>query len=267
MGEKMRLIYALAVIMLSVIVISLYTHYKCSSKRTGNYLSIALLGSGIFLILAAVLPYGNFYGRVITTLPTEPNKKIVALTFDDGPYMPYTEQLLDVLAQEGVPATFFVVGNNALRNPALLQKMYAEGHDIGLHTQAHVDLLNLDAEQVSSEISTCKTIVAKITGREAKLLRTPHGFRDWQVISIAKAQGLTLVNWSVSSKDWLSPQAKEISDRTVRQVQPGGIILLHDGDGPYNIGSRANTVQSVRMIINTLKAQGYEFVLLKDYIK
>ena len=263
----MRLIYALAVIMLSVIAISFYTHYKCSSKRTGTYLSIALLGSGIFLILASVLPYGNFYGRVITTLPVTQDKKVVALTFDDGPYMPYTEELLDILAKEKVPATFFVVGNNALRNPALLQKMRAEGHDIGLHTQAHVDLLNLSAEQVWREISACKNIVAKITGYEAKLLRTPHGFRDWQVMSIAKSEGVTLVNWSVSSKDWLSPSSKDISDKTVSQVQPGAIILLHDGDGPYNVGSRANTVQSVRMIINTLRAQGYEFVLLKDYIK
>lgn len=230
--------------------------YKCWAG-----LSVLSVLAAVGLLVMAVLPYGNFYGVVQNTIPTD--KKVVALTFDDGPYPPYTQELLKVLAAENVKATFFMVGANAAAHPELARQVAQAGHVIGVHTLNHIDLQKLDKKQQSYQIAVGKMVLQQLTGVEPHLFRPPHGFRDWQVLDIAKHAGLKTVNWSVLSKDWLNPSAQEIATRTLAQVKPGSIILLHDGDSPYNKESRANTVQAVKIIIKELKAQGYEFVTIQ----
>ena len=251
---------------LIVLAITLGSYAVWRSNRAFEYklfagatvLAVALV---MVLIIMAVLPYGNFYGEVQNSLSTA--KKVVALTFDDGPYPPYTQELLKVLAEENVQATFFMVGANAAAHPEIVRQVAQAGHVIGVHTLNHIDLQKLDKKQQTYQIVVGKMLLQELTGVEPKLFRPPHGFRDWQVLGIAERAGLKTVNWSVLSKDWLNPPPEEIAKRTLDKVQPGSIILLHDGDSPYNKAPRANTVQAVKLIIKELKARGYEFVTIQ----
>ena len=253
----------LAINLVGIIIYTAYAlfhkQYKYTKMLLGLWL-ILLLAS----ILAAVLPRNSFYGPVVSRLGS--SDKIVALTFDDGPYPPYTEQLLAVLNKEQVPATFFMVGKNALQQPKLVQQVLAGGHDLGVHTYDHIDLLKLDRQQATYQVQQGKKVLETLAWREVKLIRPPHGFKDPLVLSIFAANKLQIVNWDVASKDWLNPAPEIIAARTLKQVQNGSIILLHDGDSPYNKLPRANTILAVQIIIRELKAQGYKFVLVKDYI-
>lgn len=256
-------IQVLAALVFLIIILGVYNLRQDSIKvnyKILNVTIVALFALGVFLLIMAVLPYGNFYGTVQNNLHT--NKKVVALTFDDGPYPPYTQELLQVLDAEDVKATFFMVGANAAKYPELVRQVVQKGHVIGVHTMHHIDLLKLDRLQKEQQIAAGKMVLQEITGVSPEFFRPPHGFRDWQVLSIAGQQGLKTINWSILSKDWLNPPPEEIAARTLKQVKPGSIILLHDGDSPYNQLPRANTVQAVRIIIKELKKQGYEFVTI-----
>lgn len=259
------LMEVLAVVIFLLLLFGAYNllfNKNITNQRVLNIALIITFGAGVILLVMAVLPFGNFYGPVQTELAVG-DRKVVALTFDDGPYPPYTQELLKVLAEEGVQATFFMVGANAAKYPDVVLQVAQAGHKIGVHTVNHIDLLKLDAKHREYQIVAGKAVLQAITGVEPKLFRPPHGFRDWQVLSIADKAGLKTVNWSVLSKDWLNPTPEEIARCTLDKVQPGSIILLHDGDSPYNQAPRANTVQAVRTIIKELKAQGYEFVVVQ----
>ncbi len=256
----------LAYLMLAIVLLALRNLFvpKGSGKhRAYNFIIGGMVAMGIFFILVAVLPRGDFYGRVWNELPPGSGKK-VALTYDDGPYPPYTEELLAVLATEKVPATFFLVGANAQAHPQIVKKIIQQGHEIGVHTLNHIDLLKLDEAQQREQIVQGKNILEQLSGRKVGLFRPPHGFRDFQVMNLLQQADLKIVNWSVLSKDWLNPPPEVIATRTLQHVQPGAIVLLHDGDSPYNKLPRANTVEATKIIIRELKAQGYTFVTLKE---
>lgn len=217
----------------------------------------ALLAVGGMLLLA-VLPGNSFYGPVITQVNTE--KKLIALTFDDGPYPPYTEKLLQVLEEKQVKATFFLVGENVKRHPELARKVKAAGHEIALHAGVHQDLLKLNSEALQANIALGKTILKEELGVEPRFMRPPHGFKDWQVIAAIKANGLQAMNWSIIPRDWTNPGVETITSRVLDKAQPGAIVLLHDGDSPKNLAPRQQTVEATAIIIDKLRHQGYEFV-------
>lgn len=225
----------------------------------GSYICI-LLGTG--LLLLAVLPGDNFYGPVLASGNT--TKKVVALTFDDGPYQPYTEQVLSVLKEKNVRATFFVVGENAAAHPDVIKKMQADGHVIGTHTQHHKDLLRLDAKEIYTEMAMGAESIRQITGQKPKFVRPPHGFKDYEVIEQAKRLDLQVVNWDVIPRDWTNPGTATIVKNVVENVKPGSVVLLHDGDSPVNKGSREQTVQALPLIIDQLRGEGYSFVTVAE---
>ncbi|MEG0797217.1 MAG: polysaccharide deacetylase family protein [Acidaminococcaceae bacterium] len=232
-------------------------HHKISRRWSLTVAVVSMLVGGTFLLLA-VLPGNSFYGPVLTTLPAK--GKVVALTFDDGPYPPYTEAVLAVLQEEQVPATFFVVGENASLHPQIVREMVAAGHQVGTHTYHHVDLLRLSPQAVRAELAQGVAALTQITGQKPTLLRPPHGFKDYNVLQAAQELGLQVVNWSVIPRDWTNPGANVIVERVVSQVQPGSIVLLHDGDSPAKISSREQTVVALPLIIARLRAEGYSFV-------
>ena len=258
-----NILFLIAILTILLSVLAWIFFPKGKWHKLFTLMSTLTLALGVFFVVAAVLPRGDFYGKVETQLPPV-GEKVVALTYDDGPYPPYTEELLEVLAQEKVQATFFMVASNAENHPATVQKVVQNGHSIGLHTLDHIDLLKLNKEQKVKQIEKGKAVLENLTGMHISLFRPPHGFRDWQVFEVLQENDLQLVNWSVLSKDWLNPTPEVIAERTLKQVHPGAIILLHDGDSPYNKSSRANTVQATKIIIRELKAQGYIFVRLTE---
>ena len=142
----------------------------------------ASLFCGGALLAMAVLPGNSFYGETITSGKVANNEKVVALTFDDGPYLPYTNDLLKVLDSKNVPATFFIVGNNASKYPEVVCDIAKQGHEVALHAGEHKDFLKLNSSELAGNISSGKKVLEELTGKPVKYMRPPHGFRDWAVM-------------------------------------------------------------------------------------
>ncbi len=191
--------------------------------------------------------------------------KWIALTFDDGPYPPYTDRLLDVLKAKRVHATFFLVAEQAQQYPELVQRMTAEGHTVGLHAFRHRDFLKLTEEEKRKDLEQGKNLLRDITGKNPVYWRPPHGFRDFSVMETAAAQNLTVVNWSVIPRDWTGIDSQEIFRRVMDKAEDGSIVLLHDGDSLGYKASRQATVDAVAPLIDSLQEKGYHLVSLEEY--
>ena len=191
--------------------------------------------------------------------------KWIALTFDDGPYPPYTDRLLDVLKAKGIHATFFLVAEQAQQYPELVRRMTAEGHTVGLHAFRHRDFLKLTEEEKRKDLEQGKNLLRDITGKNPVYWRPPHGFRDFSVMETAAAQNLTVVNWSVIPRDWTGIDSQEIFRRVMDKADDGAIVLLHDGDSPGYKSSRQATVDAVAPLIDSLREKGYHLVSLEEY--
>jgi len=192
----------------------------------------------------------------------------VALTFDDGPDSSWTPKILDVLKREHVPATFFVIGENAMEHPLLLKRLVNEGHELGNHSFTHPNLAWLTPEETRLELNATQRLVEAYTGHALRLFRAPY-FGDAEptttdeLVPTATAQedGYTNVGLHVDPGDWKRPGVRRIVQSTIDQVvhpQPGRsaqIVLLHDGGG-----DRAQTVAALPAIIDGLRARGYHFV-------
>ena len=204
--------------------------------------------------------------------------KMLALTFDDGPDPNWTPQILDVLKRKGVAATFFIIGENALTNRGLLERMVAEGHEIGSHTYTHPNLANVSERQVRFELNTTQRLFQAFTGRSLRFFRAPY-FGDAEpttadeIVPAEEAQnrGYISVGLHVDPGDWKRPGVQAIIDKTIEDATSGpddckadqdqpancsrNIILLHDAGG-----DRAQTVEALPVIIDRLRAMGYSFV-------
>jgi peptidoglycan/xylan/chitin deacetylase (PgdA/CDA1 family) len=188
--------------------------------------------------------------------PPPPGSKVY-LTFDDGPSV-YTPQILSELQAEGVPATFFVVGQNAQQAPSSVQQEHADGEVIGDHTWDHPDLTTLSSDQVRAELKSTADEIANLTGAPPTLWRPPYGAFNDTVTQIASSLGLSMRLWNVDSQDWTMPGTGTIVSNVVNNVSPNAIILLHDGS-PDLSGDRSQTVAALPTIIDTLRARGYNF--------
>lgn len=193
--------------------------------------------------------------------PTIPE---IALTFDDGPYPPYTSQILAVLKQYNVKATFFDIGHHVAEYPDLVKQEFDEGHSVGIHSWAHVYLTGYSAVKIDKQLGDTSAILKKATGVQPTFFRPPYGAYNATVLAEANKMGLTTFIWNDVASDWLLPGSNVISNRVINAARYGSIVLLHDGDGDhYNaIASREQTVQALPTIITTLRARGYHFVTL-----
>ncbi len=214
----------------------------------------------------ASLPSGyviRYYGKA---------EKKLALTFDDGPDPQWTPQILDILKARKVPATFFVIGDNAEANPALVRRIMADGHEIGNHTFTHPDLSDTPEQAVELELNANQRLFQALTGRSTRLFRPPY-ISDSQPtdideiipVQIAQRLGYITVGQHVDPDDWRLPGVDKIISRVLDQIHSnnpeisGNIILLHD----YG-GDRSETIAALPTIIDKLRAQGYRFVLVSD---
>ena len=263
----MRIIYLLILFSLISIAFLWLGKYGFIRKKVAMISACASLVCGGALLALAVLPGNSFYGETITSGKVADGKKLVALTFDDGPYPPFTQNLLTVLEEKQVKATFFVVGNNASKYPEVVSLVAGQGHEVALHAAEHKDFLKLNSSELAGNISSGKKMLEELTGKPVKYMRPPHGFRDWAVMEEASRAGLKVVNWSVIPRDWTNPGAKEIAGRVCKDVFPGAIVLLHDGDAPSQTASREQTVAATALIIDELRKQGYNFVTVSQLLE
>jgi peptidoglycan/xylan/chitin deacetylase (PgdA/CDA1 family) len=223
----------------------------------------------------AEAPGNQLWGQ--TVVAGAAGQREVALTFDDGPNPPYTERILDVLHAERVPATFFVVGRAAVAHPATIRRIVRDGHAIGNHTWDHPHLLVQSRPAMRSELRRTEDAIWRIAGVRTRLMRPPFGARDFAVIDEAKAEGYTVVMWSVPlPNDWEKPGDATIAARVVEHVAGGSIIVLHDGNRGMTCGprpapppaecDRSQDVAATRRIVETLRARGYRFVTIPQLL-
>jgi cellulose synthase/poly-beta-1,6-N-acetylglucosamine synthase-like glycosyltransferase/peptidoglycan/xylan/chitin deacetylase (PgdA/CDA1 family)/spore germination protein YaaH len=202
--------------------------------------------------------------RPFTITRTDYQPNTVALTFDDGPDSRWTPRILDILKAKGVPATFFIVGENALTERGLLSRMIAEGHEIGSHTYTHPNLATTGRTQTLFELNATQRLFQAFTGRTLKFFRAPY-FGDAEPTTAdeikpaleAQERGYISVGLHVDGEDWRRPGAPAIVDYVTSGVlaKRGNIVLLHDSGG-----ERSQTIAALPVIIDRLRAAGYRFV-------
>jgi peptidoglycan/xylan/chitin deacetylase (PgdA/CDA1 family) len=187
------------------------------------------------------------------------NKKVVALTFDDGPFT-LTPKFYDVLEREHVPGTFFLIGQQVRGEGALLKRALRDGFVLGDHTWNHANVSGGGAA-AASQISRTKSAIQRATGYTPCLFRAPYGAVSGGLINIARGQGMNTIEWDVDPTDWSTPGTDAIYSRIISQTHPGSIILMHDGGGP-----RQQTLAALPRVINTLKKKGYKFATVPDLL-
>jgi peptidoglycan-N-acetylglucosamine deacetylase len=191
-------------------------------------------------------------------------EKKVALTFDDGPDDIFTRQVLDVLKQNKVKATFFVIGRRAEAHPELIARMIREGHIVGNHSYNHADLSKLSVTNFEKQIEHTQLILKPMTGYNPKLFRPPYGAINEQQVRWAMDHGYLIINWNVDSLDWKGLSADKVSRNILSANRPGAIILLHCGGGEGE--DLSGSVKAIPTIIRTLKIQGYEMVTVPELL-
>ncbi|MDO4797010.1 MAG: polysaccharide deacetylase family protein [Coriobacteriales bacterium] len=186
----------------------------------------------------------------------------VALTFDDGPADPYTEQYLDILAEHGARATFFCLGDSVEQYPELAQRVVGAGHQLANHTMAHNQLTSVPDATVRDEIERSAAVIEGACGVATTHLRPPYGDfteRSW----LASGGTITAaVRWSGDSQDWRLPGADAIVENLLAGVRPGSILLMHDGGG-----DRSQDVEALPKVIERLQEDGYELVTVSELLR
>lgn len=180
--------------------------------------------------------------------------KVIYLTFDDGPWVPYTQQILDVLAKHDATATFFVVGQMVAEHPDLAKKVTAAGHAIGNHTWDHSDLTTLSDDQIRWQLDKTADAVGPAM---AACMRPPYGSQNERTRAVIKKAGYRSYLWDYWAEDWNQPPIPKFLDYLETATEDRSNILLHDGGG-----DRPNTVEALRIMMPRWIKRGYTFQAL-----
>ncbi len=183
----------------------------------------------------------------------------IALTFDDGPNPPYTSEILNILQRYSIKASFFCVGQNAQNYPELVNQEYREGNVVGNHTWNHPYLPYLAPASLIWQFTTTAHMLQHTTGVYPSFFRPPYGAFNQITLKYLNSYGLSVFLWNDDPQDWARPGVRLIVSRALAEASNGGIILMHDGGG-----DRSETVAALPIIIEALRARGYNFVTLKQ---
>lgn len=201
--------------------------------------------------------------KIISKVST--NKKVIAITFDDGPHPVNTIQVLDVLRKYGAKGTFFVVGLEVEKYPDIARSLVQEGHEIGNHTYTHVNLEEIKTEIINEELAKTQEIIFTATGHKPILFRPPYLHYLNNCEAIIKALNLinncNIILSTYSTGDYRMPGVDSIV-QSASKISNGEILLLHDGGG-----DRSQTVEALDRIIQSYKLKGFEFVTISELLK
>jgi len=199
----------------------------------------------------------NFLCRVPT------GEKRIAITFDDGPHPVHTAEILEMCARKNIRATFFVVGRRVRKYPEIAARIAGEGHDIGNHTDRHVPLSLFPPSMIRRELAVTHDLVVRAAGKAPALFRPPMGWFNGLVVREAVRMGYRPVIGSIDPHASRNPGAEEIAAHVLSRIEPGAIIILHDGG--WKIGAdRSQTVRAADRITSELLDQGYAFQTLSE---
>jgi peptidoglycan/xylan/chitin deacetylase (PgdA/CDA1 family) len=182
-----------------------------------------------------------------------------ALTFDDGPHPQGTPAVLEILRRERMRATFFLVGEQVLRNPALAREVVDAGHAIALHCHRHRNLLRLTPRQVREDIARAQDAIETHTGRSPELYRPPYGVLNAAALRLAQTRGWRTLLWSHWGRDWEARATPEsIATLVTRGAGEGAVLLLHDADDYSAPGSWRRTAAALPQVLARLAERGLE---------
>jgi peptidoglycan-N-acetylglucosamine deacetylase len=218
----------------------------------------ALIVTGLW---GAYSPNSRLFGPVIGR---GPRRRVAFLTFDDGPNPGVTEQILEVLDREAVPAAFFMVGTHVARYRETARAVARAGHEIGNHTYSHRKLHRVGPRRAADEIRRGHEIIAEVTGIVPRSFRAPHGYRSPFVARAIAPYRYRVFGWTLGVWDTARPGPETIRARVRTGLQPGSILLLHDGDGYNPNGDRWQTATALQGIITDLKTAGYRLAPLAE---
>lgn len=222
-----------------------------------------VLSITVFMVWASASIRSGVYVRAFCREKID--RKVVYLTFDDGPHPPETERVLDVLREHGARATFFLIGSKVSGNEAVLRRMLEEGHALGLHTYSHAGTFPLlSFDKMLADVNEGKRAVESVSGKKISLFRPPFGVTNPTIAKVVRILGLQTVGWDVRSFDTMFCKSSEHSckqsghdwyvpvvERIMKQVRPGSVILLHDRlDGASEL---------LALLLDSLAASGYDF--------
>src|SRR5579872_4864881 len=209
-------------------------------------------------VLLAYVP-GKFYYQ------GHPKEKIIALTFDDGPGV-FTQQILDLLKEHHIRATFFMLGDQVPEYPAYANQVFDAGHELGNHTYTHTNFntaKTANRDKFVKELGDTEAEIVKATGQHARIVRMPYGAfgkynRAW-LLPTLKEKGYALVHWSFGTDWFLKKTPEQMAQEYIKNAFPGAVFLFHDG-GRH----REKTLAALKIVIPALEQKGYRFVAAED---
>jgi len=226
--------------------------------------ALLLAAAGGFWLAFRFIPGFDPLCRVRWRLPRGlRGERRCAVTFDDGPSQA-TEKVLEILAAEGVPATFFVLAVNAERYPDVIRRVQAEGHAVGIHGMTHAKLAGASQEAAEQQVAGAIRALTQLGVTPSKVYRTPHGFKSRGVLTVARRYGLTLWAWSRGVWDTDRPAPAVLVRRATRLARSGMVLLLHDGRGDDPTPDVAPMLAALPNILKELKRRGFSFVRVAE---
>ncbi len=197
------------------------------------------------------------------------DRKVVALTFDDGPSPIWTPQILHELKKAGVKGTFFMIGHHVKAYPDVARQVAKEGHLIANHGFAHSVVLYYTPEEIEEEIKYTEMVIREITGVTTRHFRPPKAWMRRPIRDKIRSLGYSVILWSLNSKDWVTFDHRYIVRFIARKVRNGDILLFHDSGGVFHRegGDRSQTVSAIPLLVETLRRQGFEFVAVDELLE
>lgn len=233
------------------------------SRQAVNSLAVDVASSQISVREPLIKTFSvptEFQAKVADRVKLVGSEKAIALTFDDGPGPYNTLEVLDILRENKIKATFFWVGQAVHDYPQIAKKVVADGHAIGNHTWHH-QYRHLDRATAVHEIDDTAEVIYKTTGVTTALFRPPGGLLNNGVADYAKEKKYAVVMWSVDPMDYRPLKAQQLVNNVIRKAQPGTMVLMHDGGGNH-----PETVKALPQIISKLKDLGYRFVTVPELL-
>ncbi|NMP09411.1 polysaccharide deacetylase family protein [Paenibacillus polymyxa] len=200
-------------------------------------------------------------GDIVWEVPT--HRKLIALTFDDGPDESNTPAILDLLQKYDAKATFFVVGSRVEKLPHLVKREREEGHEVGNHTFLHSSFQYISRNKALSELNQGQASIVQATGAGTHLFRPPGGSYNDTLVKLSKEKGLKIILWSwhQDTLDWRKSGVHRIADKVLRNARNGDIVLMHD-----YVHQSTQTVDALKIILPELKRRGYSFVTVSELL-
>ncbi|MEA2061652.1 MAG: polysaccharide deacetylase family protein [Thermodesulfobacteriota bacterium] len=244
-----NLLWLLHVVILFTIFLSFF--FSALVIKSGLVFVLALI---VFIRLLYVFSFtGLKKGFLISPVFKLPgDQKEIALTFDDGPHGEHTPRILDILAENDIKGTFFVVGKHIELYPEIAQRICEDGHDLGNHGYSHTKMKSLCSyKRLAEEYDRAKGLIEKIKPDQKQIFRPPHGEKSMLLEWLVKKREAVMVNWNVSPKDWKPIEPELLLKRLVDYSHPGSVVLLHDS---------MNAVKILPEYIKIMQANGFAFV-------